>query len=84
MEIEQKIREKLQKELNPTQLNVINESHLHAGHAGDDGSGQSHFRIEVAAPQFNELSRIDRERLIHRILAEEIRQIHAISIIILP
>ena len=83
MDIEQKMHEKLEKELQPTILNVINESHLHAGHAGDDGSGVSHFKVEVASGKFDELSRIQRERLVHSVLSDEIAQIHAISIKIL-
>lgn len=83
MEIEQKIREKLEKELNPSHLEVVNESYLHAGHMGDDGSGQSHFRVEVASDKFDDMARVARERLVHKILADEIAQIHAISIKIL-
>ena len=83
MSMEQKIRQKLEASLSPTTLNIINESHLHAGHAGDDGSGESHFRIEIAAEAFQTLSRIERERRIHAVLKEEMPQIHALSIKIL-
>ena len=83
MSVTQKITEKLRAELQPSALTVVNESHLHAGHAGDDGSGESHFRIEIASAQFDGLSRIARERLVHKVLSEEIPLIHAISIKIL-
>lgn len=64
-----------------TMLNVINESHLHAGHAGDDGSGESHWRIEIAAPEFAQMSRIARHRAIHTALGPAvIGRIHALSI----
>lgn len=64
-----------------TMLNVINESHLHAGHAGDDGSGESHWRIEISAPEFAQMSRIARHRAIHTALGPAvIGRIHALSI----
>ena len=64
-----------------TTLNVINESHMHAGHAGDDGTGESHWRIEIAAPEFAQMSRIARHRAIHTALGPTIiGRIHALSI----
>ncbi|HPF78784.1 MAG TPA: BolA family protein [Alphaproteobacteria bacterium] len=80
MNMEEKIRQKLTAALTPQELRVINQSHLHAGHAGDDGSGESHFKIEISAERFSDMSRIARERLVHETLAEEIGQIHALSI----
>jgi len=80
MTMEEKIYSKLQKELSPTQLEVINESALHAGHAGDDGSGQSHFRIVIQSDQLDEFNRIQRHRRIHDILKHEMPFIHALSI----
>ncbi|MEL6681763.1 MAG: BolA family protein [Pseudomonadota bacterium] len=67
--------------LSPTSLEVINESALHAGHAGDDGSGESHWRIKIAAPALADLSRIARHRAIHAALgADIIGRIHALAI----
>ena len=64
-----------------TMLNVINESHLHTGHAGDDGSGESHWRIEISTPEFAQMSRIARHRAIHTALGPAvIGRIHALSI----
>ena len=80
MKMEEKIKQKLLQKLNPTLLNVINESSLHAGHAGDDGSGESHFRVEIASDVFDGLSRINKERLVHVALSEEIPIIHALAI----
>jgi BolA protein len=80
MSLEAEIRESLQS-LSPTHLEVINESGLHRGHAGDDGSGESHWRVVVAAPQLNDLSRIARHRAIHAALGKEIiGRIHALAI----
>ncbi|MEL6839687.1 MAG: BolA family protein [Pseudomonadota bacterium] len=67
--------------LSPETLEVINESALHAGHAGDDGSGESHWRIKIAAPSLNDLSRISRHRAIHAALGPDIiGRIHALAI----
>ena len=84
MTMAQQIQQKLEGAFQPAKLNVINESHLHAGHAGDDGSGESHFKIEIAARAFDDLSRIARERLIYKALAEEMAIIHALTIKFLP
>lgn len=80
MTIEQDIYKQLQESFQPEMLNVINESHLHHGHAGDDGSGQSHFKIEIKSEKFANLSAVARERLVHQALAEQIKVIHALSI----
>ncbi len=80
MALETEIVEALQK-LSPTSLNVLNESALHAGHAGDDGSGESHWRIVISAPQLSDLSRIARHRAIHSALGEDIiGRVHALAI----
>lgn len=80
MTMQEKISKKLIAAFSPTQLEVINESHLHAGHSGDDGSGESHFCIKIAAKAFDEMNRIDRQRAVHRALGEELQIIHALSI----
>lgn len=78
------IRQKLQAALNPGLLDVINESHLHIGHAGDNGTGDSHFRVRVAAASLSGLSRVAAQRQIYDILSEEMKNgIHALSINVL-
>jgi BolA protein len=75
------IAERLRTALTPTRLDVINESHLHAGHMGDDGTGESHFRVEVQAPAFAGLSRVARQRLVNHALADLLAtRIHALAI----
>ncbi len=68
--IEKQIVETLNKALSPTRLEVINESHLHAGHAGGsaDGSGESHMRVRVISAEFDEMGRVQRHRMINELL----------------
>ena len=67
--------------LAPTRLAVANESALHAGHAGDDGSGETHFRVEIEAEAFTGLSRVERQRRVNRALADLLAtHIHALAI----
>lgn len=81
MALGEEIEKALNDTLKPAQLEVINESHLHAGHAGDDGSGESHWRVVISARQFDEMSRIARHRAVHSALgAEIISRIHALAI----
>ncbi|MCI5061283.1 MAG: BolA family transcriptional regulator [Alphaproteobacteria bacterium] len=80
MTMEQKIIQKLEAAFQPESLNVINESHLHAGHAGDDGSGQSHFKVEISAGAFAGMATVARQRAVYKALAEEMAFIHALSI----
>lgn len=81
MTLEQRIREKLLVTLEPVRLDVLNESHMHAGHAGDNGTGQTHFRVLVVSKAFDGLSRIARHRLVNDALADEIRDgVHALAI----
>lgn len=80
MGMQKKIETKLVEELNPSYLEVVNESYRHKGHQGDDGSGESHFKVVVSSQKFDELNRIDRERLIFDILKDEMKIIHALSI----
>jgi BolA protein len=60
---------------------VVNDSHHHAGHLGDDGSGESHFTVIVESPRFAGLSRVARQRLVNQALADLLEtRIHALSI----
>lgn len=80
MALEAEINQALQK-LSPATLQVLNESALHAGHAGDDGSGESHWRIVITAPMLDDMSRLARHRAIHSALGDDIiGRIHALAI----
>jgi BolA family transcriptional regulator, general stress-responsive regulator len=81
MTVEQQIRETLIVALEPIRLDVINESHLHAGHAGSPGTGSSHFRVLVVSQSFTGQSRIARHRLVNDALGNLLRdKIHALAI----
>ena len=81
MGVAQTLREKLTRALAPERLEIIDESHLHAGHAGAREGGESHFRIDVVSAAFAGRARIARHRLVHDILAEEIAgPVHALSL----
>jgi BolA family transcriptional regulator, general stress-responsive regulator len=68
--------------LSPTSLEVIDESAAHAGHAGADGTGfGTHFRVRIASPRFNGLSRVARHRLVYDALQDFVaRGLHALAI----
>ncbi|NJO33740.1 MAG: BolA family transcriptional regulator [Rhodospirillales bacterium] len=81
MSVEASIREKLVQALQPTRLDVVNESHLHARHRSSPGTGESHFRILVVSPAFVGRSRVDRHRMINETLAAELKgKVHALAI----
>lgn len=64
----------------PSELRVVNESARHAGHAGDDGTGESHFAIFIRAPALAQMTRLARHRAVNSALGDLTRRIHAIAI----
>ncbi|MBT5434591.1 MAG: BolA family transcriptional regulator [Alphaproteobacteria bacterium] len=81
MRVATAIRTKLEAALAPDDLEIIDESHLHAGHAGARDEGESHFRVRVVASAFDGLNRVARQRLIYKALADEMASdIHALAI----
>ena len=65
----------------PTRLDVINDSARHHGHAGDDGSGESHFTVVIEAPAFAEMSRLERQRKVIAALGDIVgERVHAVAI----
>lgn len=67
--------------LAPSHLAVTNDSHHHAGHMGDDGTGESHFSVVVESDRFAGLSRVARQRLVNNALADLLpSRIHALAI----
>ena len=81
MSLQSRMREKLMISLNPTRLDVVNESHLHAGHASSPGTGESHFRVLVVSTDFEGKSRVERHRIVNELLKDELRDgVHALAI----
>lgn len=81
MTVAQTIEAKLRQGLEPESLAVIDESHRHVGHAGHRPGGESHFHVEIVSAQFAGKSRLDRQRIIHALLAEELSgPVHALSL----
>lgn len=81
MRVASAIEKKLEAALRPETLEIVDESHLHAGHAGARPGGESHFRVRVVSAAFDGLGRVARQRLIHEALAREMeRDIHALAI----
>jgi BolA protein len=75
------IRRKLEREFAPVALSIADESHLHAGHAGRDPRGESHFAVSFDSAAFVGKSRIDRQRMVYRVLAEELAdRVHALRL----
>ena len=75
------IHKKLTDALNPLLLEILDESHKHAGHAGARLGGNSHFKVTIISGAFTSLPLIARHRLVHSILEDELKgQIHALSL----
>jgi BolA protein len=75
------IATRLNAALAPTHLEVINDSARHHGHAGDDGSGESHFTVVIESPAFAGMSRLERQRAVNAALADLLQgRIHALAI----
>ena len=77
----QEIEQLLTAAFAPTRLAVINDSASHHGHSGDDGSGESHFTVEIESRVFAGLSRLERQRMINRALGDiPGTRVHALAI----
>lgn len=76
-----RIRAKLTAALAPARLDLVDESHLHRGHAGHDPRGETHFRLTIVSAAFAGKSRVERQRLVYGALASELAErVHALSI----
>jgi BolA protein len=77
----ERIAERLTKTFAPTRLDVVDESALHAGHAGHRPGGETHFRVTIVAAAFHGKSRLERHRMINAALADELKAgVHALAI----
>ena len=82
MSVTQRIHARLSERLNPSALEVLDESAAHAGHAGASATGEgSHIRVRIASPLFTGISRVQRHRLVYDALQDFIDQgLHALAI----
>lgn len=79
--VAQEIRQLLAESLAPTRLEIINDSASHRGHAGHDGTDESHFTIEIESAVFAGVSRLERQRMVNRALGDIPGQrVHALAI----
>ena len=77
----QNIATKLTSSFSPNLLEVIDESHQHAGHGGARPDGESHFRVKIAAEAFRGKSRVEQHRMINAALTELLKErVHALAI----
>lgn len=79
--VAEQIETKLKAALKPSAIEVLDESHKHAGHAGARPEGESHFAVVVVSDAFAGKSRIDRQRMVYDVLSEEMQgPIHALAL----
>ncbi len=76
------IESRLRAALEPTHVAVTDDSHKHAGHAGHSGSGGTHMSVTVVSAKFEGQSRVDRQRMVYAIFANELSSgaIHAMAL----
>ncbi len=73
------IQDKLERAFRPSLLDIQDESHLHAGHAGHDRRGESHFALTMTSPAFAGKSRVERQRMVYAVLVDELKgRVHAL------
>jgi BolA family transcriptional regulator, general stress-responsive regulator len=80
MTMEQALRTRLTTAFVPDRLEITNDSHKHAGHGGDDGSGESHFSVLIRAPALAAMPRVARHRAVHAALGDLNVRIHALAL----
>lgn len=81
MSVKAKIEKKLTTAFQPHSLEIVDESHLHAGHTGHRPEGETHFRVRVVSKAFTGKSRVERHRMVNSVLAEELAgPVHALAI----
>ncbi len=78
--MQERIEQRLENALSPSHLMVVNESYKHKGHAGDDGSGESHFSVVIKSDKFIGITRLERHNMIMKVLKSEVKAVHSITI----
>lgn len=81
MTAEERITGTLTQAFHPVRINVVDESHLHKGHAGHRPEGETHFRVKIASDAFVGKTRLEAHRMVNAALAPEFaRGLHALAI----
>ena len=81
MSVADTIRRKLSDRFAPARLEIVDESHRHAGHAGARPEGETHFAVAIVSAAFAGQSRVARQRLVYQALADELAtRVHALSL----
>ena len=80
--VTERMREKLTRAFDPMKLEVVDDSARHAGHAGaGDGRSETHFDVAIVSAAFEGMGRLERQRAVNAVLAEELKgPVHALSI----
>lgn len=82
MTIRERIETKLTAAFAPERLVITDESDRHAGHAGHQPGGETHFRVEIVTAAFDGLTRVMRQRRVYEVLAEELAErVHALALV---
>ena len=80
MTVTDEIRQRLQAEFNPRELEVVDDSERHRGHAGFQEGGESHFNVRIRAAAFQGQSRVARHRAVLKALGDIVPRIHALAL----
>ena len=84
MSVASTIAAKLTAAFQPARLDVIDDSARHAGHAGAGAGGESHFNVVIVSDAFAGKSRVERQRLVYGVLADELAgPVHALSLVLM-
>ncbi len=79
--VAREIETRLNTAFTPSSLTVTNDSARHSGHMGDDGTGESHFSVEIESAAFAGVARLERQRMVNRALGDLPGQrVHALAI----
>ncbi|MDO6725613.1 BolA family protein [Cognatishimia sp. 1_MG-2023] len=81
MRVKDEIYERLSAAFTPRELDVVDDSESHRGHAGFQEGGESHFNVRIRAQDFDNMSRIARHRAVHTALGKDlVGRIHALAL----
>ena len=80
MNVTEEIRARLQAAFDPRELEVVDDSETHRGHAGYREGGESHFNVRIRAAAFAGQSRVARHRAVHAALGDIVPRIHALAL----